>query len=360
MSGESRVRVGIIGATGYTGAELLRILSGHRRCELVAAVGYAKAGESLVSVLPGAYGLPPGFSLAQNIEALDIAALSQRCEVVFLALPHGKSTDVAIGFRELGTRVIDLSADFRLGERSLHDAWYELRSDKAQKFADDAVYGLVEASRAAIQNSDLIAVPGCYPTATSIPLIPLYQAGLLELGPIIVDAKSGVSGAGRSLSLGTHYAETNESMRAYKVGRSHRHTPEIEQTLSRAAGSAVPVLFTPQLVPMLRGILSCAYVRPKVGVTAQECMLAAQAFYQGANARFVRVLACGECPSTGWAKGSNLAFVSYTFDAHTGFLLAQGAIDNLVKGAAGQAVQCLNVRYGWPEDEALTTLAIWP
>ena len=348
---QKRARVAIVGATGYTGAELLRILSVHPHVEVSEVVGHGKAGQPIANVLPSLAGILRG-----DVAAYDPDRIRASSDVAFCALPHGASAKIVGELRARGLPVLDLSADFRLRSIETHEAWYGHHG--APELVPSAVYGLPELHREALRTADLIAVPGCYPTASILPLAPLFAAGLIEDGPIVVDAKSGVSGAGRAPSERTHFAETTEGIRAYKIAGSHRHTPEIEQELSRVAGREVRIVFTPHLVPMTRGILSTSYVRPKGGLTAERASEVARAFYEGSPS--VHVLDAGACPDTLWVRASNRAHVSYALDARTGLLIAQGAIDNLVKGASGQAVQCLNLRLGLAEGAGLGAPAAWP
>lgn len=346
-----RLPVAIVGATGYTGAELVRLLAVHPRVEIVALVGHGKAGLPVERVLPSLAGIVSG-----AIEAFDADAIARRAKAAFSALPHGASAPIVKELRARGVVVLDLSADFRLRDLAQHLEWYG--EHPAPELAQGAVYGLPELHRGELASADLVAVPGCYPTAAILPLAPLLARDLLEGGPIVIDAKSGVSGAGRAPSERTHFAETTEGIRAYKIAGAHRHTPEIEQELARVARREVRVTFTPHLVPMTRGILASAYVRPRAGVDAARCTAEARAFYEGSPS--VHVMEPGGCPDTLWVRGSNRAHVSYALDDRTGLLLAQGAIDNLVKGASGQAIQCLNVRFGFPEGEGLSMPAAWP
>lgn len=352
----SRIPVAVIGATGYTGAELVRLLLGHEGVEITELVGHSKAGKPVESVLPALLGLVPPAIEGGLVGTFDPERIARRAQVAFLCLPHGKSAETAVILRERGLTVFDLSADFRIHDVAEHERWYG--KHHAPSFAPHAVYGLPELHREALRTAELVAVPGCYPTASILPLAPLVAAGLIEAGPIIVDAKSGVSGAGREPGERTHFAETTEGFRAYKTGGTHRHTAEIEQELSELAKSKVAITFTPHLVPMTRGILSSSYVRPKAGIDAARCTAEAQRFYEGSPS--VHVMAEGSCPDTLWVRGSNRAHVSYTLDPRTGFLLCQGAIDNLVKGASGQALQCFNVRFSQPESRGLSMPATWP
>ncbi|WP_236606350.1 N-acetyl-gamma-glutamyl-phosphate reductase [Sandaracinus amylolyticus] len=346
-----RIRAAIVGATGYTGAELARLLLGHPNVELAVLVGASKAGQPVERVLPSLAGIVRG-----DVEAFDADRVAARADVAFCGLPHGASAPIVKELRARGVIVFDLSADFRLVDRAVHREWYG--EDHAPELAKNAVYGMPELHREALRTADLVAVPGCYPTATILPLAPLFAKGLVEDGPVIVDAKSGVSGAGRAPSERTHFSETTEGFRAYKIAGAHRHTPEIEQELGRVGSRDVRIVFTPHLVPMTRGILSTSYVRPKPGVDAARCTAEARAFFEGSPSVFVHD--AGACPDTLWVRGSNRAHVSYALDARTGLLIAQGAIDNLVKGASGQAVQCMNVRFGLPEGAGLAMPAAWP
>lgn len=346
-----RIRVAIIGATGYTGAELARLLVGHARVELVALVGQSKAGQPIASVLPSLAGIVDG-----RVESFDADSIAQRADAVFCGLPHGASAPIVKELRARGLVVLDLSADFRLRDLAMHEAWYG--AHHAPELAPSAVYGLPELHRDALRTADLIAVPGCYPTSTILPLAPLFAKGLVEDGPVIVDGKSGVSGAGRAPSERTHFAETTEGTRAYKIAGGHRHTPEIEQELALLAGRDVRITFTPHLVPMTRGILSTSYLRAKPGVDAARCTAEARTMYEGSPSVFVHEP--GACPDTLWVRGSNRAHLAYALDERTGLIIAQGAIDNLVKGASGQAIQCFNLRFGLPEGEGLAMPASWP
>lgn len=351
MSNDERIRIAILGATGYTGAELARLLLGHPRARIVEMVGHGKAGQPIASVLPSLAGLVPG-----DVLAFDADRIAANSDAVFSCLPHGASAKLSGELRARGKIVLDLSADFRLHDLAEHERWYGHHG--APGLAPEAVYGLPELHREALRTASLVAVPGCFPTASILPLAPLAKHGWLSDAPIVIDAKSGVSGAGRAPGERTHFPETAESFRAYKIAGSHRHTPEIEQEISLLGGRPMRVTFTPHLVPMTRGILSSAYVRLVGAPSTNEITQAVRAFYAGSPSVFVHEP--GVCPDTLWVRGSNRAHLSYTLDERTGWLLAQGAIDNLVKGASGQAVQCFNVRFGLPEDLGLSAPALWP
>lgn len=348
----TRVRVAVVGATGYTGAELVRLLSGHPEAELVALVGHSTAGEPVASVLPSLAGLVSG-----EVRPFDAGRIAEEADAAFCALPHGASAEKVAALREAGVPVFDLSADFRLRDLSTYRQWYG--DHGAEGLLGQAVYGLPELYRAPLRSADLVAVPGCFPTACVLPAAPLLREGLIELdGPIVVDAKTGVSGAGRGAKPRTHLPETAEGIRAYSIAGRHRHTPEIEQELSVAAGAPVRVIFSPHLVPMIRGILATVYLRPKEGVDAARCTAAARALYEGSPS--VHVLDPESNPDTLWIRGSNRAHLSYTDDARSGWIVAQAAIDNLVKGASGQGLQCMNIRFGLDEGAGLRHPATWP
>jgi N-acetyl-gamma-glutamyl-phosphate reductase len=291
-----------------------------------------------------------------EVEPFEPDAIAARADVVFCALPHAASAEAVSALRQRGIVVLDLSADFRLSDLAVYETWYG--KHPVPERLSEAVYGLVELHREALRNADLIAVPGCYPTASTLALAPLLKNGLARLDGIVVDAKSGVSGAGRGVSSTTHFSETSEGVRAYKAG-VHRHGPEIEQELSRVAGESVQITFVPHLLPMTRGILATCYAQASgPDVSAQACVEAARALYAGSPS--VHVLDPGQHPDTLWVRGSNRVHLGYTQDPNSGTLIAMSAIDNLVKGASGQAIQCLNVRFGLDEAEGLRAPAQWP
>lgn len=345
------IRAIVVGGTGYTGAELVRLGLGHPRVEVTAIVGNTTAGQAISEVLPSLKGVMDG-----AVQPFDPDAIAKGADVAFCALPHAASAEAVSALRDLGLPVLDLSADFRFKDLSVYEAWYG--KHPVPERASEAVYGLVELHREALRNADLIAVPGCYPTAATLALAPLVDSGLIKPEGIIVDAKSGVSGAGRALSSATHFPEAAEGVRAYKAG-AHRHGPEIEQELTRLAGAQIRVAFVPHLVPMSRGILATCYAQPSAAsVTAAACTEAARALYDGSPS--VQVLEEGQHPDTLWVRGSNRVHLAYTQDANSGTIVAMSAIDNLVKGASGQAFQCLNVRFGLEEGTGLQATAQWP
>jgi N-acetyl-gamma-glutamyl-phosphate reductase len=329
------VPVAIIGASGYTGAELLRLLLRHPGVQVAAIAARRAAGQSLADVFPHlGSAMPPA---GQTIEAFDADALAARAKVAFSCLPHGEAQTVVTELHERGLTVLDLSQDFRL------------RATQTLP----AVYGLPERYREALRGARVIAVPGCYPTASILAIAPLLDRGLVSRDGLVIDAKSGASGAGRTPGQSTHLPEAGESLRPYKVGGQHRHTAEIEQELGGV------VLFTPHLVPMSRGILSCVYGMPVGDVRDPDSFRQALAeAYAGEP--FVDVLPEGAVPDTAHVRGSNRAHVTAVYDPRSKRVLAIGAIDNLVKGASGQAVQCMNLALGLPETQGLEQLALFP
>ncbi len=346
------MRVAVLGASGYSGLELLRILLRHPEAELVALTSEQRAGEALGDAFPSLRGL-----CALRLEAADPADLARRCDVAFTALPHAASAPAVAGLREGGTRVIDLSADFRLGDRATYEAWYG--PHKAPEWFGRAVYGLPELHREALRGAELVASPGCYPTSVLLPLAPFLRRGLIEPRPLHVDSKSGVSGAGRKLDAGFLFAELDENCRAYAPGGAHRHVPEMEeQARALASGADVRIAFTPHLLPTIRGIVSSIYASPRDALDTPGARAVLEEAY--ADEPFVRVLPEGELPSLAAVRGSNFCDVQALVDARTGSLLLLSALDNLVKGAGGQAVQAWNVASGFPETTGLLEAPLAP
>jgi len=347
------LKAAIIGGTGYTGAELVRLLHGHPSAKVSLVAGQSRAGQPIASALPSLRGV-----LDVDVVSFDAEQVAEQADVAFCALPHGASAGIVSSLRDRDLPVIDLSADFRLQDLEAYRAWYGAHLAEAR--FGQGVYGLPELHREALRSADLIAVPGCYPTATLLAIAPLVKARLVDPQNLVVDAKSGVSGAGRSPTATSHLPECSEGFRAYKVGRSHRHISEIEQELSALAGQAIRITFTPHLVPMTRGLLSTVYMSTTAAdVDVEACIAAAQRFY--ADSPSVVVLdEANAAPDTLWARGSNRAFVSYSVDRDAKRVIAQCAIDNLVKGASGQAVQCMNLRFGLDEAAGLDHPAHWP
>lgn len=344
------MRAAIIGATGYAGGELVRRILAHPHLQLGPLCGRRTAGARIADVLPSFAGILDG-----EIADFDADAVADAADLAFLALPHGHSAPVAAALRARDRPVFDLSADFRLRDPAVYASWYG--EHRAPDLFGQAAYGLVELHRAALATADLVAVPGCYPTASILALAPLLRDGLIEPAGIVVDAKSGVSGAGRDPTGATHLPESSEGIRPYKVGGVHRHTPEIEQELTQIAGAPIRLTFTPHLVPMTRGILVTAYATAAEGVTAARCVEAARALYAGSPS--VAVLE-GRLPDTLFVRGSNRAHVAYVVDDRVGRVIAMSAIDNLVKGAAGQAIQAANVRFAFDEGAGVDGAGMWP
>jgi len=347
--------VAIVGATGYTGAELVRLVVAHPRLAVGPLVGQSTAGQPVVDVLPSLAGLLPENRLVEPFDPDRLADAG--VDAVFCALPHGASAPAVAALRDRGLRVLDLSADFRLGDLDEHTRRYGEHGAPARR--GEAVYGLPELHREALRTADLVAVPGCFPTAAVLALAPLLDAGLVARAPLVVDAKTGVSGAGRGVSAATHFSETAEGVRPYKLAGAHRHTPEIEEQLAAVAGGPVGVSFNPHLVPMVRGILATCYA-PLTDPSATVAPLREAAASYFLDAPAVSVLGPGRLPATQAVRGANRVHLAYEVDHAAGLAIAVAAIDNLVKGAAGQALQCLNLRLRWPEDLGLATPALWP
>lgn len=345
------IKAGIIGSTGYAGQELVRLLSGHRKAEIEFLSSQSYAGHSYSEVFPLFKGVVDMPLVPDN----DSSSLAARCDVVFTALPHGEAA-VRISDELLArTRIIDIGSDFRLKAPEDYAVWYEMTHEKPELLSR-SVYGLSEWRRNEIREARLIANPGCYATSTLLSLLPLVKADVLSEEPVIVDAKSGVSGAGRSLSLGVHFNEATETVKAYKVA-AHRHTPEIEQELLAAGRGKGKVVFTPHLIPMNRGILTTSYLRPAGKLTRSDLYEIYSKTYE--NEPFVRVLPSG-FPETRWVKGSNYFDVGLAVDERTGLAIVIGALDNLMKGAAGQAVQNMNIMFGFDEGEGIGQVPIFP
>jgi N-acetyl-gamma-glutamyl-phosphate reductase len=351
------LRVGILGAGGYTGAELVRLLHQHPQLSIVMVGAREKAGKRLSEVLPGALGVA-GLSdlvLEGFDPETDAPALARRIDVAFLCLPHAASARAGKALYEAGVQVVDLSADFRLKDAAVYQKTYG--EHPATELLAKAVYGQPELHRAELAGARLIAAPGCHVTTSLLPLAPLLKNRLIDPSLIVIDSKTGVSGGGRSPSPAFHYPEATDSIRPYKVGSTHRHVPELEQELSLAAGAPIKVCFTPVLVPMSRGILVTAYARPRDGVTADTCRAAASELYREG---LVTVLPAGMLPDTLWVRGSARAHVAYVLDEHAGMILAMCAIDNLARGASAQALQAFNVSQGWADALGLPELPLFP
>jgi N-acetyl-gamma-glutamyl-phosphate reductase len=348
-SSSRRTRIAILGASGYTGAELVRLLAHHPHADIVALTAERQVGKSIAQVFPH-------LARRQLPDLVAIGAVKwDEVDLVFCCLPHGTTQDVIAGLpRHL--RICDLSADFRLADLAAYEHWYG-HAHRAPALQPEAVYGLTEIARQAIANARLVAVPGCYPTCAQLPLVPLVKAGVIDADDIVIDAKSGVTGAGRALRETSLFAEVSEGISAYGVA-NHRHMPEIEQGLSAAAGRPVTVSFTPHLMPMNRGILSTIYVRMTGGAGIADLRRTLERAYDGE--RFVRVLEPGAMPATHHVRGSNLCLIGLAADRLSGRAIVVAALDNLVKGASGQAVQDMNVMLGLPEDAGLEQEPLFP
>jgi N-acetyl-gamma-glutamyl-phosphate reductase len=343
------IKVAILGASGYTGAELVRLLAMHPTFRITAMTGDRKAGQPMAAVFPHLGGLDLPDLVA--IDRVNFAAV----DAVFCALPHGTTQEVIAALPST-LKVVDLSADFRLSEVKTYAQWYG-HEHKAPQLQKEAVYGLVELARERVKSARLVANPGCYPTAAQLPLVPLLEAGAILPEDIIIDAKSGVSGAGRSAKEGNLYCEVAEGIHPYGIA-SHRHAPEIEQGLSRAAGKAVVANFTPHLMPMSRGILATIYVKLRGRHKAADLRALLAKRYAGEP--FVRVLPEGVAPATRFVSGSNHCLINAFDDRVEGRAIVVSTIDNLVKGASGQALQNMNLMFGLPETAGLGQQPLFP
>ncbi|NHN33900.1 N-acetyl-gamma-glutamyl-phosphate reductase [Paenibacillus agricola] len=347
----TKLRAAIIGATGYGGVELIRLLLTHPHVEITSVISSSNAGAPIADSYPHLNQI-----VQDTLDAIDVGLIKDKADVVFLATPHGVAGELAPKLLEAGLKVVDLSGDFRLKSGEVYEKWYKHKpADPA--YVAKAVYGLSEVFGEEVKGSELISNPGCFPTATLLGLMPIVKKGWAELGSIIVDAKSGVSGAGRGLGLGVHFSEINENFLAYKVNK-HQHTPEIEQALSRVAGEEVMITFTTHLVPMTRGILSTIYVNLKEKHTEDELIKLYRHYYEGRQ--FVRIRDKGKWPATKEVWGSNYCDIGISFDERTGRLTIISVIDNIVKGAGGQAVQNLNLMMGWDEAAGLAFTPVYP
>jgi N-acetyl-gamma-glutamyl-phosphate reductase len=343
-------KVGIYGASGYTGQELLRLLLRHPQAEVVALTSRRYAGVPVADIYPVFVGLTDLAFVDASPE--DVAGAA---DIVFLALPHGVSMAVAPIFLKAGKKVIDLSADFRLHDVATYEKWYSRHT--APNIIKESVYGMPELYGDEIAKARLVANPGCYPTSVILGLAPLLKANWIDDSSIIADSKSGVSGAGREPQVATLFCEVDEGFKAYKVGQ-HRHTPEMEQEISILAGCDVRISFTPHLLPITRGILSTIYATLQKDVTTAELIDLYRAFYKGK--KFVRVYKAGTFPNISSVRGSNYCDIGLTVDARTKRVIIICAIDNLVKGAAGQAIQNMNLMCGLSEDTGLTMISLFP
>lgn len=347
------IKVGIIGATGYAGNELVRLLLGHKDAEIVWLGSRSYIDQNYSDVYRNMFKLVDAKCMDDNMEQL-----ANEVDVIFTATPQGLCASLVNDEILSKTKIIDLSADFRLKDVNVYEQWYKLEH-KAPQYIDEAVYGLCEINRDKVsKDTRIIANPGCYTTTSILTLYPMVKEGIINPDTIIIDAKSGTSGAGRGTKVANLFCEVNESMKAYGVG-THRHTPEIEEQLGYACGrDDLKLIFTPHLVPMNRGILVTAYANLAKDVTYEDVKAAYDKYYD--KEYFIRVLPKDVCPETRWVEGSNFVDIGFKIEPRTNRLIMMGALDNLVKGAAGQAVQNMNLLFGLPENEGLQLAPMFP
>ena len=338
------IKVGIIGATGYAGGELVRILMGHKDAEIKWYGSKSYVDQKYADVYRNMFQIVDAKCMDDNMEEL-----ADQVDVIFTATPQGLCASLVNEEILSKTKIIDLSADFRLKDVNVYEEWYKIEH-KAPQYIDEAVYGLCEINRDLVKSARIVANPGCYTTCSILTAYPLAKEGLIDMSTLIIDAKSGTSGAGRGAKLPNLYCEVNENIKAYGVA-THRHTPEIEEQLGYASGEKVVLNFTPHLVPMNRGILATEYATLKKKVTYEEVKAVYDQYY--AKEKFVRVLDRDVCPETKWVEGSNYVDIGFKIDPRTNRIIMMGAIDNLVKGAAGQAVQNMNLLFGLPDNLAI-------
>lgn len=345
------IKVGIIGATGYAGGELVRILTGHKEAEIQWYGSRSYIDKKYASIYQNMFQIVDAVCMDDNMEEL-----AEQVDVIFTATPQGLCASLVNEEILSKVKMIDLSADFRIKDVATYEKWYGIEH-KSPQFIEEAVYGLCEINREDVKRARLVANPGCYTTCSILTAYPLAKEGLIDMSTLIIDAKSGTSGAGRGAKVPNLFCEVNENMKAYGVA-SHRHTPEIEEQLGYAAGEAVVLNFTPHLVPMNRGILATEYAKLTREVTYEEVKAVYDKYY--ADEKFVRVLDKGVYPETKWVEGSNYVDIGFQIDPRTGRIIMMGAIDNLVKGAAGQAVQNMNLMFGLKESEGLELVPMFP
>lgn len=350
------IKAGIIGATGYAGNELVRLLTGHKEVEIKWFGSRSYIDKKYADVYQNMFEIVDDVCMDDNMDAL-----AAQVDVIFTATPQGFLAGVLTEEILEKTKIIDLSADFRIKDVAVYEEWYKIEH-KSPQFIGEAVYGLCEVNRKQIKQARLVANPGCYTTCSILTAYPLVKEGLIDTETLIIDAKSGTSGAGRGAKLPNLFCEVNENMKAYSVA-GHRHTPEIEEQLGYAAGRNVLVNFTPHLVPMNRGILATEYaslIRGEDGSLPSYAQIKAVYDKYYGNEKFVRVLKEGVCPETKWVEGSNYVDIGFTVDERTGRIVMMGALDNLMKGAAGQAVQNMNLLFGLDEAEGLNLVPMFP
>ena len=345
------IKAGIIGATGYAGGELVRILTRHKDTEIKWYGSRSYIDKKYADVYQNMFQIVDAVCMDDNMEEL-----ASQVDVIFTATPQGLCASLVNEDILSKTKIIDLSADFRLKDVKVYEEWYKIEH-KAPQFIGEAVYGLCEINRESVKTARLVANPGCYTTCSILTAYPLAKEGLIDMSTLIIDAKSGTSGAGRGAKLPNLFCEVNENIKAYGVA-SHRHTPEIEAQLGYAAGEEVVLNITPHLVPMNRGILATEYAKLKKDVSWEDVKAVYDKYY--ASEKFVRVLGRDVCPETKWVEGSNYVDIGCKIDPRTNRIIMMGAIDNLVKGAAGQAVQNMNLMFGLDESEGLDLVPMFP
>lgn len=347
----SKLKVAIVGSTGYGGVELIRFLHQHPQVEIVSVISSSSSGTPISEGFPHLTDI-----LVQDLDGVNAKEIAAKADLVFTATPSGVSTMLVPELLDEGLKVIDLSGDFRLKDTGAYEAWYK-KPAAPEAYIEQAVYGLSEIYAEQVAGVSFVSNPGCYPTATLLGLIPALKAGWIDHRTLIIDAKSGVSGAGRGTSLMTHYGEMNENLKAYKINK-HQHIPEIEQVLGDIAGEEVTVTFTTHLVPMTRGIMSTMYATLKGTYTEQDLIELYQNYYQ--DRPFVRIRGNGVWPATKEVMGSNYCDIGFAVDSRTGRLTIIAVIDNVVKGAAGQAIQNMNIMMGWEENLGLGMIPVYP
>ncbi len=345
------IKVGIIGSTGYAGQELVRILLQHPEAEIVWYGSKSYVDQPYSAIFGNMVNLVDDICMGEDMDEL-----SKQADVIFTATPQGLCSSIVNEEVLKNSKIIDLSADFRIKDVKRYEEWYNIKH-RSPEYIKEAVYGLCEINREDIKNARLIANPGCFPTCSILSIYPMAKEGIIDLDTLIIDAKSGTSGAGRSAKVPNLYCEVNESIKPYGVA-THRHTPEIEDQLSYASGEEVVLNFTPHLVPMNRGILATSYAKLKKDVTSEDVRAIYNKYYE--NEFFVRVLKENAFPETRWVEGSNFADVNFKIDERTNRIIMMGAIDNVVKGAAGQAVQNMNIMFGLEENTGLKIVPMFP
>ena len=345
------IKAGIIGSTGYAGAELARLLLGHPEAEIVWYGSRSYVGQEYSSIYRNMFRMVDAQCLDDNMEEL-----AKEADVIFTATPQGLCASLVNDGILSETKIVDLSADFRIKDVAVYEKWYGLEH-KSPQYIGEAVYGLCEINREDVKKARLVANPGCYTTCSILTLYPIVKEGIVDVSSIIIDAKSGTSGAGRGAKVPNLFCEVNESIKAYGIA-NHRHTPEIEEQLGYACKEQVLLNFTPHLVPMNRGILATTYADLKQKVSYEEVKEVYEKYYGGEY--FIRLLPEGVYPETRWVEGSNFVDINFKIDERTGRIIAIGALDNLVKGAAGQAVQNMNLMFGLPENTGLTAVPMFP